>query len=384
MRVQSIRIVLAVLAALALAAALPQPARSQASGYSFLDLGTLGGTMSVATGVNDLGQVVGYSFLPGGTTLQWDEHAFYWENGVLLDMGTLGGRWSKATAINNRGDVVGRAQRPDLPPGGNQVRPFYWNNVARVMTDLNTYLSPADRSHWQLTEAWDINDDRKVVGSGEVLSEGAQLGKAHAYLLDLSPVESGQPAAIADLGTLPGLTGGLDAWGDGLNNLPSPQVVGLSRTGPTYQDRHAPFLFSGTLPLFDLSPMYYARDINDAGGVVGTVNDHPAYRSPGGAITDLGSFDRYNLPGEARAISNTGDVVGWAEVMAKGLNRPRAFRWTVGGGPMRNLNDLTTGRGKNVLRYAHDVSDTGFIAGAANKNSQEGTLSDRACRLAPQ
>jgi probable HAF family extracellular repeat protein len=68
------------------------------------DLGTLpGGTISVALGINDRGQVVGES-----TDASGNFRAFLYEHGVMTDLGMLpGGNSSVATAINNRGEIAG-------------------------------------------------------------------------------------------------------------------------------------------------------------------------------------------------------------------------------------------------------------------------------------
>jgi probable HAF family extracellular repeat protein len=66
------------------------------------DLGTLGGSSSWATAINPSGQVVGQS-----ETARGDEHAFFWEKGVMTDLGTLGGDRSLAFGINPAGQVVG-------------------------------------------------------------------------------------------------------------------------------------------------------------------------------------------------------------------------------------------------------------------------------------
>lgn len=69
-------------------------------------MGTLGGEESIATDINDRGQVVGYSSIrPGEFTM----HAFLWEDGEMQDLGTLGGPNSRASAVNNRGQVVGES-----------------------------------------------------------------------------------------------------------------------------------------------------------------------------------------------------------------------------------------------------------------------------------
>ena len=78
-------------------------ATAAAQGPNAIDLGTLGGTFSVAADVNARGQVAGESSTAG------DEiHAFSWtETGGMVDLGTLGGTGSGALAVNDRGQVIG-------------------------------------------------------------------------------------------------------------------------------------------------------------------------------------------------------------------------------------------------------------------------------------
>ena len=74
--------------------------------YTLKDLGTLdGGDLSAAYGINDAGQVVGSTKVPGSY------HATLFSGtGVNnTDLGTLGGSWSVAFSINNAGQTVGEA-----------------------------------------------------------------------------------------------------------------------------------------------------------------------------------------------------------------------------------------------------------------------------------
>ena len=67
---------------------------------------TSGGT-SVATAINNAGEVVGYSVATTGI-----EHGFKWTSGTLTDLGTeSGGSFSQANAVNDAGQIAGTADR---------------------------------------------------------------------------------------------------------------------------------------------------------------------------------------------------------------------------------------------------------------------------------
>jgi probable HAF family extracellular repeat protein len=117
------------------------------------DLGSLGGQFNnVATGINNRGQVVGLSDVPGDSTT----HAFLWQSGTITDLGTLAGDvFSVAWAISERGQVLGQS----CDASGN-CRGFLWQNG--VMTDVNT-LVPAE-SPLIIIDSNDINSRGDITG----------------------------------------------------------------------------------------------------------------------------------------------------------------------------------------------------------------------------
>ena len=156
------------------------------------DLGTLGGTWSSADGINDLGQIVGGSFL--SENLQGPSHAFLWQDGVMTDLGTLGGPSSWASDINDLGQVVGFS---DTASG--ILHAFLWQEG--VMTDLGTLGGRG-------SGARAINQCGQVVGW-----DYAQFGE-QAFLW-----ENG---LMVSLGT----PGGAGSWADAIND--HGQIVGWS------------------------------------------------------------------------------------------------------------------------------------------------------------
>ena len=100
---------------------------------TFTDLGSLGGSLfTLPQIINNRSQVVGYSNLPGDTIF----HAFLWQTGVMTDLGTLAGdSFSAAFSINEKGQVVGESCDISF-----NCRAVLWQNGG--ITDLNTLIPP--------------------------------------------------------------------------------------------------------------------------------------------------------------------------------------------------------------------------------------------------
>lgn len=72
------------------------------------DLGTLGGTRSEGMGINDTGQITGWSYISGDS----GQHAFLYSGGVMSDLNHLihpssGWVLQDARGINNLGQITG-------------------------------------------------------------------------------------------------------------------------------------------------------------------------------------------------------------------------------------------------------------------------------------
>jgi probable HAF family extracellular repeat protein len=256
------------------------------------NLGVLAGyghTYSVASGVNDNGQVVGYS------TNHYASRAFLYSNGAMTDLlGALESSDSMASGINNNGQVTGWFGVPGVS-GGQAF--LYSNGVTISLGNLNGAYNPFYSSF-----ANDINDNGHVVGSSDVTVGG--FSQHHAFLYS--------NGTMTDFGTL----GGTRSSAYGIND--NGQVVGNSYiTGNAVT--HA-FLYSNGA-MIDLGTFdgdSYAADINNYGQVVGRAynvgnTSSRAFLYSNGNLVDLNDL----LPAgsgwslnSASAINDLGQIVG--------------------------------------------------------------------------
>jgi probable HAF family extracellular repeat protein len=131
-------------------------------GDEMKDLGTLGGTLAFANGINNRGQIAGASTLAGDSAY----HAFLWDKEKLTDFGTLGGSFVEVVGLNETGEMVGQAQLPN----SQTLHAFLAKNGG--MTDLGTL----DGNPCGL--AISINTHSQIVG----FSHDCSLNNAHAFL----------------------------------------------------------------------------------------------------------------------------------------------------------------------------------------------------------
>lgn len=334
----SIILALMAFAGRGLSASFPAAAQS----YALQNLGTLGGTVTNAFGINSLGQVVGASTTTAGVS-----HAFLYSGGKMLDLGTAGGEISTAAAVNNRGQVVGTSSLA----GSSGHHAFLWDNGR--MTDLGALAH-------DISEGLDINERGQVVGSSETAT-----GATHAFLW--------QNGRMVDLDS----RSRLDSTAFALNNLG--QVVGTLQNEAG--DRHAFLWKEGKM--MDLGTLggtdSFAFGINDSGQVVGysstpgNAAEH-GFLWQNGQMLDLGTLGGMNS--YAYGINNQGQVVGAAATPLLGLH---AFTWESADGEARDLNNqIPPGSGWELRLSASRltgrpvrISDAGEIAGGGEYRLQQ-------------
>jgi probable HAF family extracellular repeat protein len=246
-----------------------------------IDLGTLAGgtTSSGATDINNRGEIVGWSVVPGGAM-----HAFLWRDGRMTDLGTLGGSMSYASAINDRGQVAGYSQLP-----GGAMHAVLWSNGRR--TDLGTL-----NGGW--SEAMGINNAGVVVGTSSV--DG----------MNSVPVRFWH-------GTVTKLT---SSYGLGQS------INGVGQVAGYYYGGNGAFLWTrgrltGVGPAHSMVQVY---GVNDRGQVVG-YTAYDAFVWQQGRMTTL---PRLKSTSGASAINNRGVVVGSSSPISSGGNA-HAVIWTL-------------------------------------------------------
>jgi probable HAF family extracellular repeat protein len=117
--------------------------------YVLTDLGNLGGGLSIGYGINNSGQVTGYSYLTGDIGAR----AFL-NDGSNHPLDSFGGSFNAGYAINNKGQITGTSELP----GNVGSRAFFYDGVVHDIGEGAGY---------------GINDNGVIVG-----------GAGHAFYYD--------------------------------------------------------------------------------------------------------------------------------------------------------------------------------------------------------
>jgi probable HAF family extracellular repeat protein len=340
------------------------------------DLGSLAGDdfCSLAAAVNARGKSVGTSEINVVDPLLGvnEIHAVAWNGNEISDLGTFGGTLSIAVGIDPSGEVIGSSLNSTPDPysifdfqlaglsTGTQTRAFVSRNGA--LQDLGTLGGPDAVASW-------INEPGWIAG--------------FSYTNSMPNPSTGFPTQdpflfkngrMIDLGSL----GGVDGFAQGLNNRG--QVIGGSSTsaapGACFTNGSQefgnpgcdPFLWDPTTgEMIDLSTSTTGGTpetvdaINDAGeivgaGVFGTLL-FDAYVWRNGVATDLGNLgDCFSKPSD---INSHSQVVG--RTFDCNFNALRAFLWE--NGSIADLDSLVLPGSSLRLVWAMKINERGEIGG---------------------
>ena len=341
--------------------------------YWPIDLGSLGGTQTVATGINDLGQVVGWSQDAAGRT-----QAFVWASGTMTGLGFLpGGTCSVANAINNRGDVTGHAY-----VSGTNHHAFLC--VSNNLQDLGTFGGP-------LSIGTAINDSKEITGwsytAPEEFTNGLWLAAfwwRTNTMLKIPPFRyfkhSCEGYGINDSGYICGITyvymnnprNWAFVWKDTNANAVADEgemlpLGSLGCPGLEYSQANAinnAGLIVGSTYITNAS--IHAFLITPSNGTWKLPNDtwENGYQDPTNLLMrDLGTLDGLTNNSYAAAINEFAWIVGTSTTS---LKTNQAFLWR--NGVMTNLNHLIAPGTGWVLTNATGINEYNEIVGSGLYN----------------
>jgi probable HAF family extracellular repeat protein len=261
------------------------------------NLGTMsGGNVSAAQGINDSGEVVGYSNIKGQPATSF--YAFRWSAATgMVNLGTLpGGSSSAAFQVNSAGVIAG-----DSFTGSGTVAATSW--IDSKIKNLGALPKSI------FTAALAINDDADLVG--ESVFAYSPTFKSHAFFWNGSKLE--------DLGTL---SGGVTSVANAINT--TGVTVGQSDGSHTSGHWHAVLWAASSHKIQDLGVIAggtysIAFAINDSTTVVGYGNifDNAAHAmiwTDKAGMQDLNALIPANSGWvliNANSINNVGQIVGY-------------------------------------------------------------------------
>ena len=320
--------------------------------YHYIDLGTLGGQESYGTGINNWGQVVGYS----ETENQGEYRAFLWTGVKMKTLESFDDDFvSLAWCINDRGQAVGSSLNYAY-----ERRPVLWDHSG--LHELETLGGT-------FSDAYGINRHGEIVGQATLPNETYEFAHAVSWnkdgITDITPFQSDW--SVASSINTKGETVGAYFNSEGLLRAVLWNKKGVYPLGTLGGDQ---------------SEAYW---INDKGEAVGWCDLpeggwHACRWTPHGDTVDLGALD--GSDSAAFSINDHGDVVGtsYFYVDDNALERSRAFIWTKKNG-MQDLNTLVDLPSGVIVAEGNSINDFGWIAGTAVAEGNSDLFT--ACLLIP-
>ncbi len=295
------------------------------SSTGMIDLGSLGGD-SYATGINDSGQIVGYSFLADQSTL----HLVMWATtGGIVDLGSLDDMgYSTGSAINSAGDIAGEG----IAANGQQVA-FFWSSSTG-------YVPLRELPRGGNSAAFGINNSDNIAGSAAGLQTQGFIWRT-------------LPSRTQYIGTLPGGATSLARSINNSNHITGAADIPGGTLDAVVWTRDGGLRDIGTVVAGSSS---YGFAINDRDEVVGFTNntETPFYWSNATGIQHLRSLGGQNT--ELYGINNSGAIAGSSQLPA---NFFHATLWSSHRATPQDLGTLPGG----TTSVAQGINNSGQIVG---------------------
>jgi len=327
--------------------------------YSILDVGTLGGTGSVAYAINDSGQIVGWAYDD-----QQRQQAFMWQGNTMTGLGFLaGGSNSMARDINMNGEITGFSRI-----SATNQQAFYFH--ASTMTNLGTFGGPNSSGmsinrHGQMT-GW-AQYPTNVIAELHPRAFFYNTNKMH-QIAPFNNQSSCEGNSINHAGQIGGIT---------FLFTPNPRWWGFVWTdnNGNYSNNTGEMKLVGTMG----GEISEVRSLNNQQQAVGWAHNQSGiqraflitaqnglWKIPDGTTSltnalmiPLGTLGvSNNSSSDALSINEAGWVVGTSTIST---NESRAFLWR--DGQMFNLNNLIPTNSGWILESATDINNNGEIVG---------------------
>ncbi|MFN0169124.1 MAG: hypothetical protein ACKV22_22090 [Bryobacteraceae bacterium] len=329
--------------------------------YKVTDLGTLGGSFSIAYGANNSGTIAGAANLPSQVS-----HAFLWRDGNMTDLGTLGGLNSAGTNPNGAGQltVITETAMPD--PEREDFCGWGTHQTCRAAIWKDGKLTALPTLGGNNAAGVVMNERGQTVGAAETTTRDSACVSPQVFRF--LPVIWDAPAAKIQALPLPagdtvGVAIGINDRGDAVGTTGTCDNTMVSAVGLLFGPRAV--LWRKTGPPTDLGHGV-AASINNRGEVTGgsPVSEHEVHgflwTSERGLVT-LGTVghDASSFP---TMINNSGQITGGS--CDQEMNC-RAFLWEPSTTTMVDLNELAVeGSGLHLI-FASWISEGGDVVGQA-------------------
>jgi len=356
--------------AFATGAAVVSLAAAQTPRYTVSDLGTFGGSFSIAFGVNNAGRIAGAAAVPGG-----NHHPFL--SGIFgkTDLGTLGGPNAHGSGINERAEVSILSETSTPDPLKEDFCGF-GNRLICLGGLWDGMIKPLPTLGGNNAIAFGLNNRGQIFGLAENGTHDASCPAPQ--VLDYEAVIWGpNPADIQELPPLPGDTVGL-----ALSINDRGQVAGVSGLCSNTVKAVGGLVLGPHAVLWDDGRAIHLSGLGGSVGKAGAINNrgevaglaslpgdtaiHSVLWTDDGVVHDLGALGS-DAVGDPAGLNNSTQVVGGS---CDAGGNCRAFLWEKN--VMTDLNDLIGSNAPLYLIYALGINDAGEIVGLAFDKSTGG------------